>query len=212
MPAWRTRTPCTTSPARRGLSTWCFWILRLPRSCWARRRGCSRSATGLSPGRSSTWSARRAPACRRCRRRGGRSRRSRPARSVIICSRTLRLWQQTPLFPLDKRVELARRVLSDLTNVEVLGYSGLTVDFARQHHGTVIVRGLRAVSDFEFEFQLANMSRALDRNFETVFLTPQEHFTFISSTLVREIAVLGGDVSQFVHPIVEAELKKQRRP
>src|SRR5437762_2169138 len=119
---------------------------------------------------------------------------------------------KTPMFPLEKRVELARLVLSDLTNVQVLGYSGLTVDFARQHHGTVIVRGLRAVSDFEFEFQLANMSRALDRNFETVFLTPQEHFTFISSTLVREIAVLGGDVSQFVHPIVEAELKKQRRP
>ncbi|TLZ22318.1 MAG: pantetheine-phosphate adenylyltransferase [Gammaproteobacteria bacterium] len=119
---------------------------------------------------------------------------------------------KTPMFSLEKRVELARGVLSDLTNVEVLGYSGLTVDFARQHHGTVIVRGLRAVSDFEFEFQLANMSRALDRNFETVFLTPQEHFTFISSTLVREIAVLGGDVSQFVHPIVEAELKKQRRP
>jgi pantetheine-phosphate adenylyltransferase len=118
---------------------------------------------------------------------------------------------KTPMFPLETRVELARRVLSDLANVQVLGYSVLTVDFARQHHGTVIVRGLRAVSDFEFEFQLANMSRALDRNFETVFLTPQEHFTFISSTLVREIAVLGGDVSQFVHPIVEAELKKQRR-
>ena len=118
---------------------------------------------------------------------------------------------KTPMFPLDMRVELARRVLGDLPNVKVLGYSGLTVDFARQHHGAVIVRGLRALSDFEFEFQLANMSRHLDRNFETVFLTPQEHFTFISSTLVREIAVLGGDVSAFVHPIVEAELKKQRR-
>src|ERR1700730_379260 len=118
---------------------------------------------------------------------------------------------KTPMFPLDMRVELARRVLSDVTNVKVLGYSGLTVDFARQHQGAVIVRGLRALSDFEFEFQLANMSRHLDRSFETVFLTPQEQFTFISSTLVREIAVLGGDVSQFVHPIVEAELKKQRR-
>ena len=74
------------------------------------------------------------------------------------------------------------------------------------------VRGLRAVSDFEFEFQLANMSRHLDRNFETVFLTPQEPFSFISSTLVREIAVFGGDVSAFVHPLVEAELKKYRRP
>jgi pantetheine-phosphate adenylyltransferase len=119
---------------------------------------------------------------------------------------------KTPMFPLEKRVELARRVLNDLGNVEVQGYAGLTVDFARQYQNAVIVRGLRALSDFEFEFQLANMSRHLDRSFETVFLTPQEQFTFISSSLVREIAVLGGDVRQFVHPIVEAELKKQRRP
>jgi pantetheine-phosphate adenylyltransferase len=119
---------------------------------------------------------------------------------------------KTPMFSLDKRVALARAVLGDMANVSVQGYAGLTVDFARHHQGSVIVRGLRAVSDFEFEFQLANMSRHLDRNFETVFLTPQEQFTFISSTLVREIAVLGGDVRQFVHPIVEAELKKQRRP
>jgi pantetheine-phosphate adenylyltransferase len=118
---------------------------------------------------------------------------------------------KTPLFSLDKRVELARLVLSDLANVEVQGYSGLTVEFARRYRETVIVRGLRAVSDFEFEFQLANMSRHLDRNFETVFLTPQEQFSFISSTLVREIAVLGGDVRDFVHPLVEAELKKHRR-
>ena len=118
---------------------------------------------------------------------------------------------KTPMFPLEKRVELARRVLADLGNVEVQGYAGLTVDFARRYQDAVIVRGLRAVSDFEFEFQLANMSRHLDRNFETVFLTPQEPFSFISSTLVREIAVLGGDVSAFVHPIVEAELRKQRR-
>jgi pantetheine-phosphate adenylyltransferase len=118
---------------------------------------------------------------------------------------------KTPMFPLEKRVELARAVLQELPNVEVQGYAGLTVDFARQYQGVVIVRGLRAVSDFEFEFQLANMSRHLDRTFETVFLTPQEQFTFISSTLVREIAVLGGDVRQFVHPIVEAQLKKQRR-
>jgi pantetheine-phosphate adenylyltransferase len=118
---------------------------------------------------------------------------------------------KTPMFPLETRVDLARQVLSELGNVQVLGYSGLTVDFARQHQGAVIVRGLRAVSDFEFEFQLANMSRHLDKNFETVFLTPKEQFTFISSTLVREIAVLGGDVRQFVHPIVEAALKQQRR-
>ncbi|MBV9621819.1 MAG: pantetheine-phosphate adenylyltransferase [Gammaproteobacteria bacterium] len=118
---------------------------------------------------------------------------------------------KAPLFPLAKRVELARGVLADLPNVEVQGYDGLTVDFARRY-SAVIVRGLRAVSDFEFEFQLANMSRHLDREFETVFLTPQEQFTFISSTLVREIAVLGGDVREFVHPLVEAELKKHRRP
>jgi len=119
---------------------------------------------------------------------------------------------KTPMFSLEKRVDLARRVLNDLPNVEVQGYAGLTVDFARRYQDAVIVRGLRAVSDFEFEFQLANMSRHLDRNFETVFLTPQEPFSFISSTLVREIAVFGGDVSAFVHPIVEAELKKYRRP
>jgi pantetheine-phosphate adenylyltransferase len=84
------------------------------------------------------------------------------------------------------------------------------VEFAREHGVGVILRGLRAVSDFEFEFQLANMTRHLDRNIETMFLTPQEQFTFISSTLVREVALLGGDVSGFVHPIVEAALRKRR--
>ena len=118
---------------------------------------------------------------------------------------------KAPMFPLDARVDLARRVLHDVPNVEVLGYSGLTVEFARQHNVGVVVRGLRAVSDFEFEFQLANMNRHLAREIETVFLTPQEQFTFISSSLVREIAVLGGDVHEFVDPIVEVELKKQRR-
>ncbi len=118
---------------------------------------------------------------------------------------------KAPMFPLEARVDLARRVLDDLSNVEVVGYSGLTVEFARQNNVSVVMRGLRAVSDFEFEFQLANMSRHLAREIETVFLTPQEQFTFISSTLVREIAVLGGDVGEFVHPIVEAELKKHSR-
>jgi pantetheine-phosphate adenylyltransferase len=118
---------------------------------------------------------------------------------------------KAPMFPLDSRIDLARRVLNDLPNVEVLGYSQLTVEFARKHQATVIIRGLRAISDFEFEFQLANMNRHLDRDIETVFLTPQEQFTFISSSLVREIAVLGGDVREFVHPIVEAELKKHRK-
>ena len=115
------------------------------------------------------------------------------------------------MFPLEARVDLAAQVLHDIPNVEVVGYSQLTVEFARQHNVSVVIRGLRAVSDFEFEFQLANMNRHLAREIETVFLTPQEQFTFISSTLVREIAVLGGDVAEFVHPIVEAELKKHRR-
>ena len=118
---------------------------------------------------------------------------------------------KTPMFSLQTRIDLAQQVLHDLPNVQVVGYSGLTVEFARKNDVSVVMRGLRAVSDFEFEFQLANMSRHLAREIETVFLTPQEQFTFISSTLVREIAVLGGDVAEFVHPIVEAELKKHRR-
>lgn len=117
---------------------------------------------------------------------------------------------KAPMFPLDKRIEMARRVLDDVPNVEVTGYSGLTVDFAHERSVQVVIRGLRAVSDFEFEFQLANMSRHLERDIETVFLTPQEQFTFISSTLVREVALLGGDVREFVHPIVDAALKKRR--
>ena len=118
---------------------------------------------------------------------------------------------KTPMFSLQTRIDLAQQVLHDLPNVQVVGYAGLTVEFARKNDVSVVMRGLRAVSDFEFEFQLANMSRHLAREIETVFLTPQEQFTFISSTLVREIAVLGGDVAEFVHPIVEAELKKHRR-
>ena len=116
---------------------------------------------------------------------------------------------KAPMFPLEMRVEMTRRVLADLPNVEVRGYSGLTVEFARQAGCHVVVRGLRAVSDFEFEFQLANMSRHLTRDVETVFMTPQEQFTFISSTLVREIATLGGNVSEFVHPLVAEELMKR---
>ena len=118
---------------------------------------------------------------------------------------------KTPMFTLEKRVELARQVLSDIPNVEIMGYTGLTMEFARKHGLSVVVRGLRAVSDFEFEFQLANMSRHLAREIETVFLTPQEQFTFISSSLIREIAVLGGETREFVHPIVAAELAKQKR-
>jgi pantetheine-phosphate adenylyltransferase len=117
---------------------------------------------------------------------------------------------KAPMFSLDQRVDMARRVLVDVPHVEVMGYGGLTVDFAQQNGLSVIVRGLRAISDFEFEFQLANMSRHLSPEIESVFMTPQEQYTFISSTLVREIAVMGGNVSEFVHPLVEAELKKHR--
>jgi pantetheine-phosphate adenylyltransferase len=102
-------------------------------------------------------------------------------------------------------------VLTDQRNVTVLGYTGLTVDFAREQGCGVVVRGLRAVSDFEFEFQLATMSRHLAREVDYVFMTPQEQFTFISSTLVREIASYGGDVSQFVHPLVAKALEGKRR-
>jgi len=118
---------------------------------------------------------------------------------------------KAPLFALAERVELAQEVLAGLGNVTVLGYSGLTVDFAREQGCGVVLRGLRAVSDFEFEFQLATMSRQLDSAVDYVFMTPQAQFTFISSTLVREIALYGGDVSQFVHPAVVAALAKRRK-
>lgn len=116
---------------------------------------------------------------------------------------------KAPTFPVEERVELARTVLADLPNIEVVGYKGLTVEFARERNLSVIVRGLRAVSDFEFEFQLANMGRHLQPDIETVFMVPKEKFTFISSTLVREIATLGGDISAFVHPLVEQAFKRR---
>ena len=103
---------------------------------------------------------------------------------------------------LDERVELARSALAGVDGVEVTSYKGLTVDFARDKGLSVIIRGLRAVSDFEYEFQLATMNRHLTDEVETVFLTPQESYTFISSSMVREIAALGGDVSEFVSPKV----------
>jgi len=115
--------------------------------------------------------------------------------------------RKQPLFPLDQRVALAESVLADIPNVSVQGYDGLTTDFARANDLQVIVRGLRAVADFEFELQLATMNRHLAAQIETVFLTPAESFNFISSSLVREIAEHGGDVSEFVHPQVEASLQ-----
>jgi pantetheine-phosphate adenylyltransferase len=110
------------------------------------------------------------------------------------------------MFTFDERVQLARAALAEIDNVEVTGYRGLTVDFARDNDLAVIIRGLRAVSDFEYEFQLANMNRHLTEDVETVFLTPTEKYTFISSSLVREVASLGGDVSEFVSPRVSDAL------
>ena len=112
------------------------------------------------------------------------------------------------LFDIEQRVALASEALADLDNVEVIPYQGLTVEFARQHDLGVIIRGLRAVSDFEFEFQLASMNRRLAEDIETVFLTPTEQFTFVSSSLVREIALLGGDVSEFVPAAVSQALSE----
>lgn len=107
-----------------------------------------------------------------------------------------------PYFSLEERVKLAEKALSSIRNVKICGFEGLLVDFARQHNAKAILRGLRAVSDFEFEFQLASMNRQLDDTFESIFLTPAEEYAFISSSLVREIAGLGGDVSKFVSPDV----------
>jgi len=113
---------------------------------------------------------------------------------------------KVPLFTFDERVDMAEQALGDHGNVEIRGYSGLTVEYARQNGLAVIIRGLRAVSDFEYEYQLANMNRQLTEDVETVFLTPTDKYTYISSTLVREVASLGGDVSGFVSPQVRDAL------
>ncbi|KJG09619.1 phosphopantetheine adenylyltransferase [Photobacterium kishitanii] len=111
-----------------------------------------------------------------------------------------------PLFSLDERVELAQQITAHLTNVEIVGFSGLLVTFAKEHNANILVRGLRAVSDFEYEFQLANMNRRLMPELETVFLTPAEENSFISSTIVKEVALHKGDVSQFVDPLITKAL------
>jgi len=116
--------------------------------------------------------------------------------------------EKRPLFDIDQRVELAEHVLAHCPNVEVRSFDNLLVDFVREQKGHVILRGLRAVSDFEYEFQLAGMNRHLAPEIETMFLTPSEQYSFISSSLVREIARLGGDIGPFVHPEVEAALKR----
>jgi pantetheine-phosphate adenylyltransferase len=112
-------------------------------------------------------------------------------------------------FSLAERVEMAREVLADEKRVEVVGFDGLLIDFVRRQGARVVLRGLRAVSDFEYEFQLAGMNRSLHPDLETIFLTPSEQHMFISATLVREIAQLGGDVSKFVDPRVAARLAKK---
>jgi pantetheine-phosphate adenylyltransferase len=117
--------------------------------------------------------------------------------------------KKAPLLSLDERVGLAREVLKDMQQVSVTGYDGLTVDYAREHKLGVIVRGLRSASDFEYEFQLATMNSHLNRNVDTVLLTPTEQYTFISATLVREIAEHGGDVTPFVHPEVARRLREK---
>ena len=117
--------------------------------------------------------------------------------------------KKAPLLALEDRVELAREVLKDLPGVTVTGYDDLTVEFARQHELSVIVRGLRSASDFEYEFQLAAMNSQLNEDVETVLLTPTPQFTFVSSTLIREIAEHGGNIDAFVHPSVARRLQQK---
>jgi pantetheine-phosphate adenylyltransferase len=124
---------------------------------------------------------------------------------VAVASST----RKNPLFSLEKRVDLAKITLSHLPNVTVMGFDILLVDFVRQQKAHAVLRGLRAVSDFEYEFQLANMNRALAPDMESIFLTPAEQLSFISSSIVREIASLSGDVSKFVPPEIEHALKEK---
>lgn len=114
-----------------------------------------------------------------------------------------------PFFTVEERVEIAREVLGHYPNVEVFSFAGLLKDFVRERNGRVIVRGLRAVSDFEYEFQMAGMNRHLLPEVETLFMTPSEQYQFISGTIVREIVLLGGDVSKFVFPSVERWLHEK---
>lgn len=111
-----------------------------------------------------------------------------------------------PLFSLEERVSLARAALDDIPRTEVIGFSSLLVDCVREHQGQVILRGLRAVSDFEYEFQLAGMNRRLAPEIETMFMAPSDREAYVSASLVKEIAKLGGDVGEFVHPTVKAAL------
>ena len=117
-----------------------------------------------------------------------------------------------PLFDFEERVDMVETVFADLPQVSVVGFEGLLVEFMRVQSVTAVLRGLRAMSDFEYEFQLANMNRELDENFEAVFLTPSQNYSFISSTMIREIAKLGGDVNKFVPPCVAEAFSKKLLP
>ena len=121
---------------------------------------------------------------------------------AVANSRTKR-----PLFTLAERIDMAKEALADIRNVTVAGFSGLLMQFVREQQARVVLRGVRAVSDFDYEFQLAGMNRKLYPEVETVFMTPGEEHMFLSATLVREISVMGGDVSKFVSPTVVARLK-----
>jgi len=116
-----------------------------------------------------------------------------------------------PFFDLTERVEMASELLADCPNVKVMGFSGLLMQFVREQSARVVLRGLRAASDFEYEFQLAGMNRNLFPEVETIFLTPSVEYLFISASLVREIAVLGGDVSKFVSPLIQQHLQRKIR-
>ena len=116
-----------------------------------------------------------------------------------------------PFFSLDERIAIAKEVLSPYANVTVRGFTGLLSEFLREQGATVILRGLRAVSDFEYEFQLAGMNRRLAPGVETLFLTPSDKYLFLSATIVREIAVLGGDISAFVHPVTAQRMREKTR-
>lgn len=117
--------------------------------------------------------------------------------------------EKSPLFSLEERIDLIRQVMGKSKNIDIQGFSGLLIDFAQESKAQVIIRGLRAVSDFEYEFQLASMNRKLASTIETVFLTPSENNTFVSASLVKEIARYGGDIGSFVHPAVHAALKNK---
>ncbi len=116
---------------------------------------------------------------------------------------------KSPLFTMQERVDLARKVLSDYPNVSIVGFDNLLVDFTKEHNASVILRGLRAVSDFEYEFQLAGMNRNLASDIETIFFTTAEQYSYLSSTLVKEVARLGGNITNFVPEQVIAEIKSK---